>query len=352
LAGAAYGVSRPRVKAEPRALGVLDDPAWFLDRLDFQRDIAVLTRTDRKALSDAVFLDERRPPSAGEQHWLPLSDLRAFQASNAPPAMIWHTAFCCSTLIASCLDAPGICLSLKEPLALVHLSGARRRGLPAADDRLSAAVLSHLGREFRPGERVVIKPSNGANALLGGADAAGPTLLLYSTCRDFVLSVIGGGPSQGGGEGRRFTARSLLAERMTMGRPSLRWRAEELCQMTDLQVAALLWHVQVGEFRAVARALGAARVRSLNCDHFLASPAQALGLGSKRTTAIAAGPKMTHYAKQSTTRFEASDRRRQFDAIEAELGPTLDALVEWSYRFCPETPPGDPVGSPLMGPMS
>ena len=338
---------------------VLDDPAWFLDHLDFGRDAAILTHTDREALSRTVFLDQRWDRGGSRQCAVPLSRLRRYESSTAGPALIWHTAFCCSTLIASCLDTPGQCLALKEPMALVDLNLARRGGLAVADERLTAGVLSHLGRGFDPGERVVIKPSNGANGLAPDAAAAGgPMLMLYSSCRDFLLAVIGGGPAPGGGEDRRRFVRDLMAERVISQRPPLRWRPEDLFTMTDLQVAALLWHTQVGEFRAVARAVGPARARALNCDTFLSHPAGvlagldrffALGLGQARIGAIVQGAKLKQYAKLPSVSFDAVRRRRGFSDIEAELGPTLDALVAWSYQACPETPPGDPIGAPLMG---
>ena len=342
--------NRDTGSANPAA-DIFGDPAWFLDRLDFDRDAAILTRATRETLSDAIFLDARWDRRGMERRTVPLSRLRAYVGPAAPPAVIWHGAFCCSTLIASCLDAPGTCLALKEPMALVDLNRARREGRDAADRRLGAAALSHLGRGFAKAERVVLKPSNGAAALLPDAAAIGaPMLLLYSNCRDFILSVAGGG------EDRRAFARALMAERV-LGQRSPRWRPEDLFSISDLQVAALLWHTQVGEFRAVARTVGLGQARSLDCDRFLAEPGRALngidqflglGLGSSRISAIVNGPKLKRYAKQPAMAFDAASRTAEFSVLVAKLGPALDALVDWSYAVCPETPRDDPIGAPLM----
>ena len=331
---------------------LLDDPAWFLDRLDFQRGVAVLTRTNRKAVSDAVFLDDRWDRAGAPQRAVSLSHLRGFQAHDPAPVILWHTAFCCSTLIASCLDAPGVCLALKEPLALVDLSSARRRGVEAADSRLATAVFSHIGRGFSAGERGLIKPSNGALSLLADASAlSAPMLMLYSSCRDFILSIASGG------ERRRHFVKGLMIERLITRRQGLRWGPDQLLQMTDLQVAALLWHTQAEELRAVARTAGRQRARSLDCDQFLAHPADTLqridqffglGLGQVLIDAVVRGPKLSQYSKQPDLAFDANHRRQGFREIEAVLGPDLDALVEWSYRVCPDTPPGDPVGAALV----
>jgi len=339
----------------PDPSAILDDPAWFLERVVVQLDAAVFTRTTRQSISETVFLDHRWKRDGAPNVTLPLGALRAY-AGRDRPAMIWHTAFCCSTLIADLLDAPGACLAVKEPGVLVDLAAARRAGSPIADDRLAEAVFAQLARSPTPGERVVIKPSNGANALVG-VDSGGPALMLYSSCRDFILSVVGGGPVNDGGEERRRFARALMLDRATSLRPSIPWRALDLGMMTDLQVAALLWHAQVNEFRAVARARGPGRVRSLDCADFLADPHRTLtaidaflglGLGEARVEAVIAGSKLGRYAKSHGRAFSAAQRDEELAATAAALGPALDTVVAWSHQVCPATPPGNPVGAPLL----
>ncbi len=293
---------------------------------------------------------------------VPFSHLRAFRTVEPPPAILWHTAFCCSTLIASCLDAPGTALALKEPMALVDFSAARRQSVTTADHALATATLLRLGLGFSGGERALIKPSNGANGLIPDVAVTGaPMILLYSSCREFLLSVAGGGPEPGGGESRRQFVRDLMNGRVRSPNPPLRFGVDHLAGLSDLQIAALFWHVQVGEFRAAARALGPGRARSLDCQTFLADPARCLtaldaflglGLGEARLRRVAQGPLMSRYAKQPDRAFDAVERDRGFRSIEAELGPTLDGLVDWSYQVCPETPRGDPVGGPLLVPNS
>jgi hypothetical protein len=348
-----------RSGSPPSISKLLDEPEWFLDGLDTSRGLARFIRTSRQALSEAVFLDPNWDRTGVQQRVVPFAALRTFRPGAPPPAAIWHSAFCCSTLLASCLDVPGGALALKEPMGLVHLSAAVRRGHRTVDGQLVAAAWALLGRRFSPYERILVKPSNGAHALLPYAAAAGgPTLLLYSSCRDFIASIASGGPAIAGGEERRRFVRNLMAERVVEGRPEVRWRPVDLIGLTDLQLAALLWHVHMAEFRAVARAPAPRRVRSLNCEVFLADPRCTLealdaffnlGLGAPRIERVVASAKLSRYAKQPARAFDAAQRRQSLRASEAALGSTLDALVAWSYEACPETPPGDPVGAPLFG---
>jgi hypothetical protein len=355
-AGDAGLVRRPTLAAANA--DVLERPEWFLDGLDAASATARFIRTSREALSQAVFLDPNWDRTGADFRYVPFADLKGHAARADSPAAIWHSAFCCSTLIASCLDTPGAALAIKEPMGLVHLSAAVRRSLRTVDGPLIGASWLLLGRRFEPRERVVIKPSNGANALLPQAAAlGGPTLLLYSSCRDFISSIAVGGPVSDGGEERRRFVRDLIFERFVEGRQEARWRLADLVALTDLQLAALLWHIQMAEFRALSRAPALRRVRSLDCEAFLADPRGVLealdaffglGLGAERIEHVIAGPRLSRYAKQPSQGFSAAQRRERLRQAELTLGSTLDSVVAWSYRACPETPDGDPVGSPLM----
>ena len=335
------------------------EPFWFLDRLDFQASEAVFVRTDRAALSDAVFLDPRFERQVMVQRRAPFSKLEPAPSLQRPPAIIWHTSFCCSTLIASCLDWPGVAMAVKEPGALVELSHAASMGELAATDALGKAVFSALARGVDPNERVVLKPSNGANGLIPVAGAMGAQMLmLYSSCRDFLSAVAWGGPITGGVEMRKSAARQLLAQRACGSNPTVRWSPAELCTLTDFQAAALLWHVQVAEMRAAAEALGPGQVRALDCELFLADPKGVLNdldaffdldLGGARIAEVVAGPKLQRYAKKPDEVFDTARRNQIFKRVEQAMGATLDAIVDWSYQVCPETPRGNPIGKSVIG---
>jgi hypothetical protein len=331
---------------------LLSRPEWLLDDLDLVAGVATFTEVERAVIERQVFLDDW--DRAGRlRHTLPLRALSQVKAPPRPAAVIWHTAFCCSTLLADCLDTPGVALALKEPWVLAKL--AEGRITEGANAALTRDVLALLGRGFAPSERVVIKPSNSANTLLSTDQICNPALLLYASCRDFLAAVASGGPVIGGGELRKGFVRALLSQRALSKTPLMRWSVEALCGLTDLQAAAILWHVQVGEFRAHACA-GGGPVRSLDCARFLADPLETLikldalfelGAPQARWRDVAAGPKMRRYAKKPDQPFDVARRQAVFDQVNRAFGRTIDAIVDWSYEMCPETPRGDPIGAPL-----
>jgi hypothetical protein len=311
---------------------VLDDCAWFPFRLDLSRGEATFTRTTRNELAAQPFLDIRWDRSRAPACVFPIETLRSAPEIARAPGFIWHTSFCCSTLIADCLEWPGLSLSLKEPIALVDLAFARHGRDRRADAALTSGVVRLLGRPFDPGALTLIKPSNAANPSIGALSAAaGPSLFLYSSLRRFLLAVARGG------EKRRFFARTLVRQRAQT--PGALLPVRDLEQFTDMQAAAVAWRLQMQEFRAAAARLGPARAMLLDAEAFLRDPADvlarldgffAIGLGSARIAEIVAGPKTRRNAKVPSKTFDRLAEVRALDEMKRLLGADLEALEAWS----------------------
>jgi hypothetical protein len=307
------------------------DPALFLHDIDPVAGRARFVRTDRASLSAEPFLDQRwRGPEVADAT-LPLTALSAVPSDAPRIDFIWHTSFCASTLLARCLDTPGSCLALKEPQVLVTLAGLKRSG--RLDGGLAKAVFGLLGRRFDPDESILIKPSNGANTLIAEAAALtrGRMLLLYSDCESFILSMAGRGRT---GFAYVRDAFGVLA---ADGHPAGRWPAADLLRLTDLELAALFWRMQMDAMEAASARLDD-RARSLDCRRLLAEPDEVLpaidafldlGLGRERLEAVAAGSLFQRDAKQPGVAFDARARNQERAQLRAQLGPDLRAVVRW-----------------------
>lgn len=330
------------------------DPAWFLDDLDLTTGLAQFLRTDRAALSGQPFLDPRWARKGMERTSLPGTALDL--SPSAPPELsfIWHTSYCCSTLIASALDAPGRCLSLKEPQALVGLANLKR-GQQGALKRpgLARAVFALMARRFDPSEQVLIKPSNYANNLLPEAAAMteGRHLMLYSSCRRLLVSVLKRG------EELRAYPRELFVSLANDGHPQANWPMKTLLCLTDLQMAALAWHMQVAEMRKAMETLGE-RAVSLDGDAFLADPKRALaalnGFFGLELDAAALDARLDQglLARDVKTGGQGAGKAaRDAEAlrIERELGPKLDQIVDWAARASGFDPSAPVLPRPLLG---
>jgi len=123
---------------------VLADPQWIPTHLSPDRkqvQFAWVPRDSHHKISFLAdqYLRDLAPPSL----WLGRDKLDS-PAVSGPAHYIFHSAFCCSTLIASALDLKGVAMGLKEPQILNELAAVfRARALPGA---LLSSVTGLLAR--------------------------------------------------------------------------------------------------------------------------------------------------------------------------------------------------------------
>jgi hypothetical protein len=328
---------------------VLSDPNWFLSELNGEAGIFRFVRTDHETLASQPFLDRRWKRDGLAVFDVPVDELLRSVPSPLPPTplqFLWHTGFCCSTLIARLLDKPGRNLSLCEPNVLTTLADARRSGaLPDWNTTMRACqVVFHLlGRPMEPGAAVTIKPTPSSCCFLGEAVQLtnGRMVFLYSNCTSFVISVI-----KLGEEGRDYVARMLQALTLDGLRPP------GTANLSELEAAALLWHMQLAAFRKHVAALGL-RAASLDCDTFLASPREALtnlddffelGLGRNHIAEVLEGPLFRRNSKNAEEEFDPRRRREEHEAAKRTFGSAVgDAVARARMIFA-----GPPLPNPLM----
>jgi hypothetical protein len=335
---------------------LITDPAWFPEGFDARRKEILFVETDRRQLAEQAFLDGRWHRNDARR----LRRAAETMFSHVPPEksplrLIWHTGFCCSTLLAKALDRPGVNLSLCEPQILVDIAEGHRTQAVPEQETANAAKLAFffLSRPFVAGERVAVKPSPAANVLLRHAAnwTSGPVLFLFSDCRTFLISIC-----KMGEEGRKYVRRVFLAL-LADGHFPVRWPVPKLLSMSDLELAALVWHMQIAEFQQALAAYPPAGTASLDCDALLAEPEQclsrldrffSLGLGTELVEAIVAGPLFRRNAKTGEPSFDPDRRRREHDHIARELGHDLTHIIAQSYDICRTSPRTSPLSNILV----
>lgn len=330
----------------------IDDFRWFAENFDLARKSLSFVRADREVLAAQPFLDYRWKTDRLPRREMPLDAVLAELPQSAPSPnlnFIWHTSFCCSTLIAKALDLQGHNLSLCEPQILVPVADLKRGGMFTGNrlsPRLPEIVFRLLARS--PGGKVLAKPSNFANVLI--ADAArttrGKALFLYSDLESFLISV-----AKSGIPLLKYARRLFSNIAGDSGEP-LPWKPHEIFQMSDLEIAALVWHLQIGEFRRSWPMFEPGRAVTLNCDTFLADPAAViarldaffdLGLGAAHIESALAGPLLRNHAKSPGEPYDARRRAEEKATARRRLGADLERVIEWSYRACSGTPHGEPL---------
>ena len=254
------------------ARATLHDPQWLAHRYDPGHDAVQFIPVDRERRSAVPFLTdaELSPPAP---RILARRDLPLDRVAGAPLHYIFHSAYCCSTLLARALDVPGVATTLKEPQLLNDLVGWRHRG--ASPDAVRAVLgdaLTLLARPFAAREACVVKPSNLVNGLADAMLAMRPDargILLYAPLPAFLASI-----ARKGMWGRLWV-RELLSAQLRDGLIDFGFTPRDHLLHTDLQVAAVGWLAQQALFARLATA-DSDRVRMLDSERLSARPGETL----------------------------------------------------------------------------
>lgn len=328
--------------AEMNITELLLDPTWLPESLDRRRGVLIFGRYARDALVREAFLDERAARSRSGRTEVPVDQVLAAADAlprRSPPRFVFHTAFCCSTLLARALDAPGFALALKEPAIALDLVDAMRvdaRYRGAYGERLARAVMALLARPQVGEEAVVVKPTNGASPLMRAALGAGaPVLLLYGELRGFLVSLL-----KKGEEGRAFFRAQYLSFALD-GEGVAAIEARAAMKFTDLQIAALVWRHQIEAFaRAVAR-FPEARLATLDFRRLLADPPGILSATAAHFSlstppeilaSVAAGPIFAQDSKFADKGHDAARRDAEDAAVETRWKAELDLICGWAQN--------------------
>ncbi|HEX8379502.1 MAG TPA: hypothetical protein VF619_03000 [Allosphingosinicella sp.] len=326
----------PETRGDGDLAALLADPDWLPHRILGGNAVqfAYLPRSERSALP---FLDERFVSDGAPRAEVPLERLAgALPEARGECHFIFHSAFCCSTLLGRALGADGGATVLQEPRALTDLSAAlpgpegHEEAKPAID-----CVLALLQRPHRPGEAVIVKPSNFANPLIEDLLDLRPTsraLLMYAKLPDFLLAIV-----------RRGSANREWARRMaTLFRrhPQIETaEGRDLLLLTDLQAAAWVWLHHQAQFARLVREQPAGRVATLEMGAFLADPAGTLigaaalfgiGMDEARAAEIAAGRAFRHHSKRPERAFDPAVLKREEAAAKFAYGAEIDLAVQWA----------------------
>jgi hypothetical protein len=294
-------------------------------------------QADRALRRKVPFLIDEHLPNASQPVVISRRDSLDLAPPPAPIHFIFHSAFCCSTLLANGLDRAGLATSLKEPVILNDLVGWRQRG---ATGRQIAEVLdcalTLLARPFAAGEAVIVKPSNVVNGLAPLILRMRPdarALLLYAPLPMFLTSI-----AKKGLDGRMWV-RNLFMRLRTDGLAArLGFDDKEFFSQTDLQIAASAWLAQQALFAEMMTAAATAgQVRGVSSETLLSAPEavlSALGadfglaLAPEDIAQIVAG-EFQRNAKSGTD-FGRADRESEYRGAARAHSEEIDKVVIWA----------------------
>ncbi len=249
---------------------------WLAHRYDEGQDAVHFINTPRALRRAVPFLtDEYLKPAAPKvvKRVDALADVAGNAAATGSTHFIFHSAYCCSTLLAQAFDNPGVSHSLSEPQILNDMVGWRHRGgTPAQIGMVTDGALRLLARPLVPGEAAIIKPSNIVNGLATALMTLRPdahAVLLYAPLRLFLGSI-----ARKGMWGRLWV-RELLSRQLAEGMVDLGFEGRDYLLHTDLQAAAVGWLAQHRLFADMAQKWPD-RIRTIDSETLVARPAETM----------------------------------------------------------------------------
>lgn len=319
------------------------DPAWFPVGWDGASDAFRFATLDAARLGDAAFLDKRLGVDLAGAEAVPaqaLSGLRA-EPVAAAPAFLFHTAFCCSTLLARCLHAPPGAMALKEPSLLLRLTEAWRNAPDAAARaRVDASLdigLRLLARPWAAQGRVLVKPTNTVVLILDRVLAAAPdsrAVLLHGGLEDFLVSCAKKLPEA---ETRlNWMARTVLPGSGLVEAFGLSADA----QFGFVEATVLTWYAQMAHYARALASAAAPRLRTLDMDVLLARPADTVAACARWLQLPAAldglaarvQGEFSHHAKATDVAFNPQVRLAEKQRVLERHGDLVRGALAWARR--------------------
>lgn len=316
----------------PMIEDVRHDPAWLPVHFDATNGELGFVRLSMETMESATFHGRRELQDAGALVRLP------WQAAAPAPTrprmcLLFHTAFCGSTLLSRILqDSPRV-MVIREPSVLLDIAQLTKRIGTQTVEGVLATTLALLARPWTENGTILLKPTNQVNSLLPEIlrNADGKAILLYSSLPEFIVS---------------------NCTKLPQSETFVRWLAQHFLRGSRLQRAlripwhqpfhfieacVLAWHAQMEIYADALAADSEDRLRSLDfatlqCDVMSVVPecARWLGLGADETFWQArAVTECAHDAKHTDRPWDVTRRTADRDALRTRYRALIDAALAW-----------------------
>lgn len=315
---------------------IINDPDWWPHRYDPARDQIHFIPANRNDHRSAVFLTDEYLKGARSPRAIDRSLAVSGNKNHAPIHFIFHSGYCCSTLLARAFDIPGVSMGFKEPVILNDIVGMRARngGDESIEDILSD-TLALLAHPFEDGETLIVKPSCLINVIAQDMLSSRPqskALLLHAPLQDFLGSI-----ARKGLWGRLWV-RELMSKQLRDGMINLGLEGDDYLRLTDLQAAAVSWLTQQSLFASMLETLPNERLISLDSSTLMASPeanmqrlCQHFGLSvdSEDLKTIVTGPVFMSHSK-TKTQFDSRARDADREAGLKLHAEEIEKVSTWA----------------------
>lgn len=339
-------------------------PRLYPEHLDAARKELRFCRMTPESYRQSPFLDHRIVKPESWSQAIPLDELTDWEIPphSDPVHYIFHSAFCCSTLLTRYLDNLRTGLTLREPHSLyLAASLLRFRGtgiLPELEppiwERSYRFIRRLLARRYAPSDAVFIKPSDGCNNLATDLLSAHPDnrgIFLYSTLERFLVSTLKVAERH---EWARIRVRELSLDQMrTTGRV-----VADPSTLDLPQTVALVWLYHTSSYRRMANSPVGEHLVAVDSQALMEQPETALdkilhhfgvSVERERIAAAIADPDLTIHSKETSMPYSNELREREFQQARHEFQEGVESGLKWASQVLGEDNAYSPLPRLLIG---
>ncbi len=327
-------VTAPIRSVRPTIEDLLRSPEYLPSAVELTRRTVRFVRIAREDYRQRVFLENGSGDTEGSANVSLDALMEGLQRLHEPasvPSWIFHTGYCCSTLLARCFEHDAHVHVVKEPWILLDVAHATNAAIFLdPEDRLDILrlVIALLSRRFAGQSAVIIKPGALVNILFEDVMAVSAgvrCLLLYQDLEDHLCQVLKYPDRRTLARNR---ARLLAAEATRLFGTEHGYRDD----LSDGQAAALVWQVWRRRFGDISRtAASTSTLLSMSAEEFLSAPISqyrrvrshfCLGEGDAPSAPLTRHAKAVHRIYNPSVRQD--DLRRAREDFAVELREALD----------------------------
>jgi hypothetical protein len=332
---------------------ILHSPDFMLYQLELPNSQVHFLKVTEDSYRQSPFMDQRVMYTDGQLIRLPidtvLNRLTQIPKQTVPMDFLFHSSFCCSTLLAKSLDAPGRTLVLREPWPVYQLSAIQQRltdsGLWDSNrTMLMNIVLTLLSKRFNSSEHILIKPANTANNLIDDLFFSQPSakgILLYSKLDNFLVSYL---------KQKNQEARKSLPRLAASAAALVHYRDffPDLVpgELPYLKAAVIFWHAQMLHFLKLLHRYPR-RLKTLMTAELLAEPIATLKaaidwldlpLNDAHIQEIVHGPIWHSRAKNPNVKYGPEERETEKREIVRRHRTDIETAIRWAEPFLRSKP--------------
>jgi hypothetical protein len=343
---------------------IVRNPAWHLYDIDLQRKELHFLEVTPQTFGVSAFLDNRIAYTTGQMHGFGvdavISAFRQIPPQSVGMNFLFHSSFCCSSLLARSLQLENQTLVLREPWVLRRLADTRRtlelqgQAWNPQGSALIDMALTLLGKTWVGSESVLIKPTNVANNLCIDMLAMRPAargILLYSDLESFLISNL-----KKSEETKQKMPALARIFNVDIGYVGL-FEHLSIESLGFLQTVVVVWHAQMLAFQRLLASDAGPRLATLDSGLLLKEPEQALAaaagflgyaLNREQIVEILAGPTWNTHAKDPFSVYGRDMREQESSEIAAKHSAEILYVLRWAEKLFERHPPGLPLSRSLV----